>query len=46
MKGLTKVFSDGLAILREKRMIGLLKGHMHVQSFSRSSAEEVDCFHE
>ena len=28
MKGLTKVFSDGLAILKESGVIGLLKEYM------------------
>ena len=48
MKGLMKNFSGGLTILKERRIIGLLKecGGVYGKSFGRLTAEEVDCLRE
>ena len=49
VKGLMKVFSNGLAILREWGMIGLLKGCVWEnvrKSFGRYIVEEVDWYSE
>ena len=48
MKGLMKNLSGGLTILKERRIIGLLKecGGVYGKSFGRLTAEEVDCLRE